>query len=52
MKPLDPSQAHEIAGGRQAPELIDGPTFPLVPLDLPPSAEALPAELHPDQTAR
>ena len=51
MKPLDPSQANEVAGGKNRNELIDGPTFPLVPLDpQPPAPEALPAELNPDQT--
>lgn len=52
MKPLAPSQAREIAGGRQAPELIDGPTFPPYQIDPLPDAEPLPVELVPDQTVR
>jgi hypothetical protein len=50
MKPLKPSETQAIAGGKHAPEMIDGPTFPLVPEDPPPTAEALPAELNPDMT--
>lgn len=52
MKPLNPSEAREVAGGKREAELIDGPTFPIVPLDPPPLAEELPAELNPDATVR
>jgi hypothetical protein len=49
MKPLNPSEPDNVAGGKAVPELIDGPTFPLEPL---PVAEALPAELNPEFTIR
>jgi hypothetical protein len=49
MKPLKPSEPHDVAGGKAVPELIDGPTFPLEPL---PVAEMLPAELNPEHTIR
>lgn len=49
MKPLTPSDSHDVAGGKASPESIDGPTFPLEPL---PIAQALPSELDPEHTIR
>ena len=52
MKPLDPSEPKDVAGGKFTEPLIDGPTFPPYQIDPLPDAESLPAELHPDQTVR
>ena len=43
MKQLDPTQAHEIAGGRRTGDLVDGPTFPPYQVEPMPDAEPLPA---------
>ena len=52
MKPLKPTETHEVAGGKFTEPMIDGPTFPPYQIDPPPEAEPLPAELHPDSTVR